>query len=234
MKALNQNEIANLTVLLSEALRGLQLQEVISFERGVALRFHHRVDYWLVIDLFNNAPVILLFEKSCPVKKLTKPKPVGLFINAHVCNLSFQNMQVLTEFGRVVKIEFKNSTRQASLEIRLIPKQSNLLVTSGEKVISWSKPLELTPQEGQLIQFAEIREFAQIHQEWLDSQQAIKKNSIDPKIEWEKKRKKDLDKKQKALIEIRKTISEKKSEEWVEVGYWLKEHGMTNIPENQT
>lgn len=234
MKALNQNEIENLAQLLSDALTGMQLQEVITFERGIALRFHHRGDYWLIVDLFNNAPVVLLFEKLCPVKKSSKPKPVSLFINAHICDLSLTSFKVKSEFGRVLILVFKNSTRTAFMEIRLIPKQANIIVHFDDKSIAWSKPQELTEQILLNNIYSEIRDFAQIHQEWLDSQSKIKKNSIDPKVEWEKKRQKDLEKKQKALFEIRKGLDDQKIEKWVEAGYWVKEHGLNQISEEMS
>ncbi len=234
MKALNQNEIENLAQLLSDALIGMQLQEVITFERGIALRFHYRGDYWLIIDLLNNAPVILLFEKQCPVKKSSKPKPVSLFINAHVCDLSLVSLKVKSEFGRVLNLEFKNSIRTAFIEIRLIPKQANLIVQFDGKSIAWSKPQDLSVQIVQLNSYSEIRDFTQIHQEWLDSQPKIKKNSIDPKVEWEKKRQKDLEKKQKALFEIRRGLEDQKIDKWVETGYWIKEHGINKVSDEMS
>lgn len=234
MKALNQNEIESLAQLLSDALTGMQLQEVVTFERGIALRFHQRGDYWLVVDLFNNAPVVLLFEKICPVKKSAKPKPVSLFINAHVCDLSLVSFKVKSEFGRVVYLEFKNATRSASIEIRLIPKQANVIVQFDGKSIAWSKPQELSEQGATLNAYSEVRDFTQIHQEWLDSQSKIKKNSIDPRVEWEKKRQKDLEKKQKALFEIRRGLEDQKIDKWVEAGYWMKEHGFHQITDEMS
>ncbi|MNK06194.1 hypothetical protein D3C87_240860 [compost metagenome] len=233
MKALNQQELQTFVDTFNPVLEGAQLQDILSNDRGLALGFRKQVHFWLILDLVPNTPMMLLFQEECPFKKAAKPKPLSLFLNSHGKNLLFEKMEVLTSLGRVVRLFLKSSQKSVELEIRLIPKQCNLLVRADGKSIAWEKPLDL--KEAPALDYVpEVRSLEEIHSEWLKEQNSSQKNSLDPVAQWEKQKEKDLEKKRKALVEIQKQLEAEKEILWYEAGEWLKAHGSLEVPEHLT
>ena len=231
MKALNQNELRTFVAHFNDLLAGGQLQDILSNDRGLALGFRHQgAHYWMLLDLVPNQPMMLLFKDQCPFKKSAKPKPLSLFLSSHGKNLLFGNVELLEDLGRVVRMTLRNSQKQVELELQLIPKQVNLIVRAEGKSISWEKPLELKPANS-TESLPESRSVAAIHQEWLAEQGTAKKPALDPVVQWEKQRAKDIEKKRKALAEIQKQIDDDKERAWYEAGEWLKSNGFDHLPE---
>ncbi|KYG62618.1 fibronectin-binding protein [Bdellovibrio bacteriovorus] len=231
MKALTQQELQQFVHYFAPILDGAQLQDILVNDRGLALGFRKDVHFWMILDLVPNAPMLLLFEEECPFKKGPKAKPVGLFLNSHAKNLYLTSMSVQEEFGRVVKLELRNSSTDCELEIRMIPKQCNLIVKAQGKQIAWERPLELTPPPV-VENPPSPRTIEAIHEEWLQEQGTQKKSSLDPVSQWEKQKEKDLIKKRKALSEIQKQIESDKEDLWYEAGLYLKTHGTLLVPEH--
>lgn len=229
MKSLTQQELKHFVTHFGPILDGSQLQDVLVSDRGLALGFHSDVHYWMILDLMPNAPMILLFEEECPFKKGPKTKPVSLFLNSHGKDLYFTSMKVLEEYGRVIQLVLKNSQMECELEIRLIPKQCNLIVKAHGKQVAWDRPLELSPGP-QVENPPAPRTLEEIHEEWLAEQNSVKKPSLDPVAQWEKQKKKDLEKKNKALGEIEKQINSEAQDLWYEAGLYLKTHGHLDVP----
>jgi hypothetical protein len=232
MKAITQQELKNFVLEMAPILRGAQLQEIISNDRGLALSFQAGATYWLILDLIPNSPLMLLFEKTCPFRKAAKPKPVALFLNSHARNLYLQDIFVEESLGRVVKLQFKNTHKECEIEVQLLPKHANIFVRTGGKQISWEKPHELGVAP--IIENpAPPRSFQDIHQEWLDAQKGGQKQPAqDPVAQWEKQRARDIEKKTKALGEIEKQIESEKEREWIEAGQYLKSNMDLNVPEH--
>lgn len=222
MKAMTLNELQTLVTELGDRLRGAQLQDVLSNDRGLALGFrqpqHH---LWLVMDLNPAVPFCLLFQDYCPFKKAATAKPAALFLNSHAKNLLFRRAWLEEGYGRILKIELGNSEKTCVLEARLIPRQANLLIEAGGKKIAWSKPKELQMQES-VGELPASRTLPEIHEEWLANFRGDVRPSVDPKMQWEKKRAKDLEKKRKALSEIEKILSDDPAAKLYELGAWLK------------
>ncbi|MGZ3793809.1 MAG: DUF814 domain-containing protein [Bdellovibrio sp.] len=232
MKALTQQELHNFVSYFGPILEGSQLQDVVVNDRGLALGFHKDLHYWLILDLMPNAPMMLFFEEECPFKKGAKSKPVSLFLNSHGRNLYVVSMNVMEEFGRVVSLFLKNTQIQCEIEIRLIPKQSNVIVKAQGKQVAWDRPLALSPPP--IIENPPVpRSLEEIHTEWLKEQSSAKNpSSLDPVAQWQKQKTKDLEKKKKALGEIEKQIHSEAQELWVEAGQFLKTHGTLQVPEH--
>lgn len=231
MKALTQQELQHFVSHFSPILDGSQLQDILVNDRGLALGFHSDVHYWMILDLVPNAPLMLLFEEECPFKKGSKSKPVSLFLISHGKNLYFASMTVLEGYGRVVKLVLKNSEIECELEIRLIPKQCNVIVRAHGKQVSWDRPLELTAAL-HIENPPAPRTLEEIHEEWLNEQSSVKRPSLDPVAQWEKQKKKDLEKKKKALGEIEKQINSEEYDFWYQAGQYLKAHGNLDVPEH--
>lgn len=231
MKALTQQELQHFVSYFAPILDGAQLQEILVNDRGLALGFQGERRYWVLLDLIPNTPMMLLFEDQCPFKKGPKSKPLSLFLSSHGKNLYLTEFKVLEEYGRVVRMVLKNSQAECELEIRLIPKQCNVLVKAQGKQISWEKPLELSaapPVENPPVP----RTLEEIHEEWLAMQNSSQKSSLDPVAQWEKQKTKDLEKKRKALNEIQKQIESDKAALWAEAGQFLKAQGHLQVPEH--
>ncbi|MBV2167543.1 MAG: DUF814 domain-containing protein [Bdellovibrio sp.] len=231
MKALTQQELQHFVSYFAPILDGAQLQEILANDRGLALGFQGERRYWVLLDLIPNTPMMLLFEDQCPFKKGPKSKPLSLFLNSHGKNLFLTELKVLEQYGRVVQMVLKNSQTECELEIRLIPKQCNVLVKAQGKQIAWEKPLELSaapPVESP----PAPRTLEEIHEEWLAAQSSSQKSSLDPVAQWEKQKTKDLEKKRKALTEIQKQIESDKAVLWAEAGQFLKAQGHLQVPEH--
>ncbi|MFV8251431.1 DUF814 domain-containing protein [Bdellovibrio bacteriovorus] len=233
MKALTQQELQHFVSYFAPILDGAQLQDVLVNDRGLALGFHLRgTMYWMILDLVPNTPMLLLFEDQCPFKKGPKTKPVSLFLNSHARNLYVTSMTVQEAFGRVVCLQLKNATMDCELEIRLIPKQCNLIVKAHGKQVAWDRPLDLSPAPV-VENPPEPRDLTAIHEEWLAEQSGGKKpTNLDPVAQWEKQKQKDLEKKRKALSEIQKQIESDRELLWYEAGQYLKTHGTLDVPED--
>nr|WP_295901309.1 DUF814 domain-containing protein [uncultured Bdellovibrio sp.] len=231
MKALTQQELQQFVSYFAPILDGAQLQDVLVNDRGLALGFRKDIHYWMILDLVPNNPLMLIFEEECPFKKGPKTKPVSLFMNSHARNLYLTSMTVAEEFGRVVRLILKNSQMECEIEIRLIPKQCNVIVKAHGKQVAWDRPLELTAAPV-VENPPPPRTLEEIHEEWLNEQTSVKKPSLDPVAQWEKQKKKDLEKKNKALSEIQKQIESDKHDLWYEAGQFLKTHGTLQVPEH--
>jgi Predicted RNA-binding protein homologous to eukaryotic snRNP len=224
MKALTQQELETFVDHFNAVLSGAQLQDIIANDRGLALGFRLQVHFWMVLDLIPNTPIALVFEEYCPFKKGPKTKPVGLFLNSHGKNLLFDKMVIKEPYGRVVDLHLKNSQKSCVVEIRLIPKQCNVIVHAEGKSIAWEKPLDMKAPP--VVENPPVpRSIVEIHEEWLTEQKQGVKPSLDPVAQWEKQKQKDLEKKRRALEELQKQIHTDKELLWYEAGEWLKVNG---------
>jgi predicted ribosome quality control (RQC) complex YloA/Tae2 family protein len=228
MKALSQIEIENLIECFRPLLDGAQLQDILVNDRGLALGFRKVFHYWMILDLVPNSPGIYVFESECPFKKGKKPKPVGLFLNSHGKNLHLAAMEVLKEYGRVICLRLKNTKQECEIEVRLIPKQSNVLVRAQGRCVTWNRPLQL----GQIpqVEAPAPRSIEEIHHDWLEQEIGTQKPALDPEVQWEKKRTRDLEKKRKALDAIKLQIESEEFYLWRQAGEYLKMHGTLVVP----
>ncbi len=231
MKALNQLEVELVAQIIGETLMSHQLQEIVANDRGLALGFHGAGQmHWLVFDLVPNTPFLILRPDTSPFKKGPKTKPVGLFLNSHGKGKYLHSVEVLSDFGRVVKFVLKGGLDTLEMELRLIPKQANLLVKISGKQISWEKPLPLQPPP-KIEQAIEARSYVGILKEWDEFYRGAltAKTSLDPRVQWEKQKEKDLLKKNKALSEIDKQIHSQEDRVWSRVGQELKKIGSLDV-----
>ena len=231
MKALNQLEVELVAQIIGETLMSYQLQEIVANDRGLALGFHGAGQMnWLVFDLVPNTPFLILRPDTSPFKKGPKTKPVGLFLNSHGKGKYLHSVEVLSDFGRVVKFVLKGGLDTLEMELRLIPKQANLLVKISGKQISWEKPLPLQPPP-KIEQAIEARSYVGILKEWDEFYRGAltAKTSLDPRVQWEKQKEKDLLKKNKALSEIDKQIHSQEDRVWSRVGQELKKIGSLDV-----
>lgn len=242
MKTPSFIEFQTLVESISEDLIGSQLQEVQATEDGLVLVFYRFVKHpktvYLVFDLDNPFPFVGLFFEN-PWPSLKKVKPVGLFLNSHVKNLILNKVELVSGFGRVVKFVFGPAENQAQIEFRMIPKQTNLIVTKEKKSISWYPKKDLTEH----VQFSdnavesneEVRSIPFILNSWL-SRRGLSRNkkteapaNNNPYEKWKLQKQKDISKKQKAIEAIKQQIDDFLNFPWSEIGDHLKTYGTKNL-----
>lgn len=201
-------------------LLGGQLQDVLVNDGGLALGFWRQGTWWLVLDLSPNEPLAFVFEGTPPFTK-AKPKPVSLFLNSHGRDKILRGVELLSEYGRVLRLDLSNQDGACEIEIRLIPKQVNVIVRAGGKQIAWEKPKDLEPMpapEG----LPPERDLTTMREEWLKRRRGPEKTNRDPEEQWRKKRDRDLEKKRKALTEIEKQLATSDADGWYRRGEELK------------
>lgn len=228
MKALNIHELRTFAQSAQDVLKNGRLQEVWVNDRGLALGFFQNQMQWLVIDLVQNTPLVLLFTEHPVFQKSSKSKPVSLFLNAHAKNLFFDSCEVLEQWGRVLLVTLSGGDKRCEIEVHLVPKQVNLIVRVGDKSISWSKVRELKPAMD--IPEMEERSLRCIRDEWVREQKVPQKGTAqDPIIQWQSQKLKELQKKSKALGEIENILGQDRSSEMYKAGEHLKIHGFKNL-----
>jgi len=222
---------------ISEELEKAQLQEVHSTEKGLVLGFYRYTKnprmMYLLFDLDPVFPFFTLLEEN-PWLKYKKTKPTALFLTSHAKNQLFRDGSVNETLGRVVSFRLGADGDVTTLEFRAIPKQVNLIVEHLKKSISWFPVKELPPHQP-VEQEEEVRSLAYLTAQWkrlrLGGSTTTKPGAgaATPYEKWKKGRERDLEKKTKALQAVQTQIEQFETEEWAEVGEFLKTYGMKNL-----
>lgn len=239
MKSPSFLEFQTIIQYLHDELIGSQLQEVISTEDGLVFGFYRFVHepkaVWLVLDLDTQFPFVGLYSQN-PWHKIKKTKPVALFLNSHFKNTHLKDVQVLENFGRVAEFDFSLPDKKLVLQVRLIPKQPNVIVTAEGKSVAWDKPRDLVVATIDENFESENRSIPFLFKQWFERRAKTKVNEASvnsgqsPYEKWMQQRKKDLQKKQKALQQIDEQKNELLKVPWVEIGNHIKTHGFKDLP----
>lgn len=244
MKSPSFSEFQTIIQFLQDELLGSQLQEVNSTEDGIVLGFyrftHEPKAVWLVFDLDSQFPFVGMFDRN-PWPGIKKTKPAVLFLRSHFKNAHLKDIHVVENFGRVAEFDFSLPGKKLTLELRLIPKQPNLIVTAENKAISWDKPKSLVEvQHDPASAQSENRSIPFMFKQWFDRRAKARNLSSgestsssggqSPYDKWVLQRTKDLKKKQKALQQIEEQKQELQKIPWVQIGDFLKTHGFKNFP----
>lgn len=239
-------EFQSLVEYFNEELAGAQLQEITANDNGVVLGFYRFSKspqlMWLVFDLNTQHPFVGLYDTN-PWSRLKSTKPMGLFLNSHFRNNIISQITLIENMGRVVKVEF-NTTY--SLEFRLIPKQPNLFAFVDKKKMSWNKPKDLPPvasntaEGNSLPEDIESRSVHYMLRQWLHQHEQLnnvkskkfQQASVSAYDAWVNQRRKDIDKKKKALIALNEQINNPKIQLYHKLGEHLKVYGFKDIPQD--
>lgn len=232
-------EIHSIVQFLAEELAGAQLQSVQSSKEGLVLgfyRYHHfpKIVY-LVLDLDPVFPYFGMFEEN-PWLNLKATTPVGLFLNSHFKNRNLFSIEMVENLGRVVRFYF-TSQKDFYFELRLIPKQVNLIAYANDKKISWVQVKNLESQKFDLdqIEQLETRSVHFMNQQWsnVKANKNFQKNTSivkSPFDKWVIQKTKDQQKKIKALEGLDKQIHNPLIETYQAIGEHLKTNGYKNLP----
>lgn len=244
MKSPSFFEFQTIIQYLHDELIGSQLQEIISTEDGVVLGFYRFVHepkaVWLVFDMDTQFPFVGLFEQN-PWLKIKKTKPVALFLNSHFKNTHLKDIQVVENFGRVAEFDFSLPDKKLVLQLRMIPKQPNIIVYADDMSVAWEKPRDLviaTPDENFE---SENRSIPFLFRQWFERRAKTKPKETSaivgaqgptqsPYGKWVQQRQKDLFKKEKALNQIDEQKNELRKVPWPEIGNHLKTYGFKDFP----
>ena len=217
MKSLDMNELVSFCEWLGEELVGAQLQDVWTDGKALVLQFYRAKDLFFVIHLHPTTPMVWLqFHRP---QVLKRPKPVTLFMNAHARNLLFKGVGVITERGRSLLMTLANREKFCEIEIDLIPKNPNLMVSAEDKKIFWNKPKNLPPPVF-AIEKIEDRDWLS----WCEeaSQFIFERKSEDKKGPAGNSPNKALEKKQKAIEALDKQMNSNEGDRLRELGELLK------------
>ncbi|PIS10841.1 MAG: hypothetical protein COT73_07175 [Bdellovibrio sp. CG10_big_fil_rev_8_21_14_0_10_47_8] len=222
MKSLSFHQLKSLSIWLQERLLGAQLQDVWTNGQVIVFEFYRQQDLFLCVDMMPNTPMMVLLDQKPPVEK--KPKPLTIFLKSHAANLRWAELTVEENKGRILFLELESGPRNCQIEFQLIPRAANVLVRAGGKQISWNKPRDLPPSQIMPVEEgddAEIFDGKTVADEWrkfrfqkVQSENAPK-NKEDP-------RPRALQKKLKALEQIRTQLQEDPASRWQELGEFLK------------
>ena len=211
---------------------GAQLQDILTFDWGIVLVFWQGQPLYLGFDLTQNQPFPIVFEKKFPLKS-GKTKPVTLFLNSHAKNKIFKLLQLNVDQGRVLTLFLNHDSRGSTqIEIRLIPRAINLLVTTGDKKISWMKPQELSQHTSTEVPHIKDLHFLNQSELWL--QKKVGNSSLKSMNSVNSQQKpvdlsKMLLKKEKAVQELEDQLSEKKHLHYFSLGEKLKAEGISAL-----
>ena len=208
---------------------GAQLQDILTFDWGIALVFWQGQPLYLGFDLTQNQPFPVVFDQKFPLKS-GKTKPVTLFLNSHAKNKIFKLLQLNIDQGRVLTLFLNHESRGSTqIEVRLIPRAVNLIVTSGDKKISWMKPQELSAHTSTEVPHLKDLHFLDQSDFWL--QKKVGTSSLQS-LNAEKKIvdiNKMIQKKEKAIQELQDQLAEKKHLYYFSLGEKLKAQGLSAL-----
>ncbi len=245
MKSPHFFEFKELVQYLSDELSGAQLQEIMSCTDGLVLGFYRfqtpvvgaAKAVWLVVDLDTQFPFLGLFDHN-PWHGLKSAKPLGLFLNSNFKNHNVSKIDLVSDQGRVVRFDFSTDLN-LFFEIRIIPKQPNMIAVRERKKISWEKVKELTNGGSEEFLSAEIesRSVPYMFKQWHDRRSKsakgdnVKKiSATSPYDKWVKQRQKDIDKKKKAIDSLNEQIENPLILSYSQAGEHLKVYGFKNLP----
>ncbi len=248
MKSPSFLEFTSIIQFLNDELVQAQLQEVQATPDGVVLGFYRFTlepkTVWLVLDLDMQFPFVGLYDFN-PWNKLKKPKPLSLFINSHFKNTRLKTINLIEQFGRVAQFDFSTELSALHLELRLIPKQPNLIATADHKKISWDKVKDLanvsTLDQSEFEQ-QECRSIPFMFEQWKlrrssssVSSSILAKDKLIQKTDspydlWVKQMTKNKLKKEKALSQILQQINDAQLFPWSQLGHHLKVYGYQDLP----
>ena len=247
MKTPSFLELKTIVEYFSDELLSAQLQEIQATEDGLVFAFYRftkepRLAY-LVFDLDLAFPFAGLFFEN-PWLHLKKVKPVGLFLNSHAKNLNLSGIHLKESYGRIIELALGPLENQTRIELRVIPKNTNIIVTKDKKSISWYPKKEISEMSNAVLDPVglesgeeEIRSIPSIFNSWLlrrglsknkksESQSAGGQNPFD---KWKAQKVKDLAKKKKAIDAIQTQIQEFANSPWLAIGEHLKIYGLKNL-----
>lgn len=218
MKALNYLEVAALGRALKQKLEGAQLQGVWSYDHGLVLELYKYESYWLVLDVSMVLPFVGLFEKALSFAK--KPKPVALYIHAHLKNLRLIDVDLKLPKERILILTFAGGPKEGEIQMDLIPRAANMSVRSAGKEIFWDKPKPEKEPSGFELPDQEIHWDLLVRSaEWMQWKSFPVKTEKGPTND---SRPKKLLKLQKALTEIQQKLAQDPADDFFKLGETLK------------
>lgn len=216
MKPLSSHQVQNLAQELNQWTMA-RLQEVGLYGDCLCLGFFkNNTLLWLVTDMSVAAPQLFTvpFPKVLQLKE--HKKPIGSFLSAHFKGRHLAECVMLKDFGRVLELSFSEGGR---IQLRLIPRAANVLVTLDERLLAYRKPLELktvADYEGKDLDTVSLSEAGEI---WLREK---KKTSVNTQTSAEDDRQKLQKKLSLAKQKLETEIAKKTALLWSEAGQWLK------------
>ncbi len=229
MKPLNQLEVEQIAEVVNDQLRESPLQEVLVTGSWLLLKFYPRKDHWVLLDLDKQVPMVVNLGDKVPFGIKKEKKPTQLFIHAHLVGQKLLHIEAIKELGRVLRFQFSH----AEIELRLIPRQVNLVVRARDRQVSWEKTQPLEPSHYVPDAELEVRTLAGVHQEWMRLRKGPTKElkGSDPQQSFEARKAKDIEKKMKAIGSIEELLKQRKSLKFRALGEAIKSTQSLDVPD---
>ncbi len=141
MKPLSVVELQNLALEL-KTFEGSRLQEVRLCRDLLLLGLYQSRVIWLGFDVSSQNPQVLRLTDLSGLSIKDEKKPLILFCRAHLIGARLESIQAPLDLGRVLYLKFNE---QRTIEVRLIPRGVNVIVTAAGKSIALHKPTPLKP-----------------------------------------------------------------------------------------
>lgn len=232
MSALKFNQLLILAENLRRYAIGSQLQDIVLTERYLFLQHYAKGNLIIGVELKPLAPRLGYFFGDIP-KGRALVKPLVLFLKAHARNHRLKEVIVNEHLGRVIQLVYGHE-QSCTVEIRLIPHNMNILVRAGDKSLSLFPAKDLPPSvkpEGDVaIENFNVEEYLD---DWMSHLQtpATKKQSGNPQEDLQKKRNKELSKKQVLVAKLENDLLNL-TKPWAEVGEYLKTNLSLEVPDD--
>ncbi|MGE0631577.1 MAG: hypothetical protein AB7O96_04170 [Pseudobdellovibrionaceae bacterium] len=227
IRALSIGELQNFVAYAEKKLLGAQLQEVLTKDHLLALGFWSRGRIWLVFDLNSQNPLPLLFDDELPFRA-GSPKPIQFFLKSHGVNRRIAKIEAQKD-ERILHMTLGLEPEETKIEVRLFPKGTNLLVFAGDKKISLERVMDLTAPP-QVDGGARDLDWDELRDKWVQARNRSKAEPLDPVLEWQKNKEKQIQKKKIALEKMEEDLLLKKQTPWFEIGDWIKVNQTARVP----
>lgn len=246
MSAYTVNQLFSFAQDYQSILLGAQLQAVYTSGDFLILQLYSKQDYYLIFDCNPVEPKFFCIEDESDIrlfKKSKTTKPLALFLNSNAKNLRLMRISVVPELGRVIDFVFSVSHEedlslpQVLLRFVAIPRTPNLIAEAATKKISWNKPKDLPLSTISDIAYEKVDWKNQFHV-WAHNKFKIFAKTSESGGHAENGAGQDatvwaqaqIQKKQKALSSIEKSIQENQASLWRFAGNILK--SKQRLPEN--
>lgn len=209
-----------------DQILGARLQKVIYHPKQILfLEWFLKGPFLMVIDLRKPNCFLALLPEMRPPKKVKKDAPVSLFIKSNFQDESLKLVELCSQYGRLLRFHFSEGKY---LELRLYPKDINLIAVTPEKQVSHNRPKDLEEIEDDFIP-EKYRELLLASREWWDEFQG-KRENLSLKKDPEEQKKKELKKRQKQIKKLEEQKTKLKPKKWRELAEWINEHQSLDIP----
>lgn len=230
---LNVYELQQLVATLKSYAMGAQLQDIALNKNYLLLQHHLKGPLTVGLEIRPLRPRLGYFFGEIPKSKYLV-KPIVLFLRAHAKNLRLVDITMDLHWGRVVQFWYSGSEgRECHIEFRSIPHGVNIIIKAQGKSISLFPVKDLVPSQFSLDGTEAPFDENVYLDEWMNAflGKATPQSPVSLIEEQEKKRKKEIHKKEMLIEKLTQDLSSF-NKPWLQVGEYLKSQQTLEVPDD--